>query len=149
MILNLQRISFFKKISFHLNLLISLKNNFIYHSRFKNLYNDSQELKNLYSPSYPVLKLNHEGDSTCTSCTLCEQVCPTSAIKLSSTEHHGSLVSGALPKEFNLELELCRKCDLCRIVCPVDALSLNGRFEGMSGQVDLIEHSLDKKDHLS
>ena len=120
------------------------RNSLVTYSRFKSLYNDSKELRHLYSPSYPVLRLNQEGESSCTSCTLCEKICPTSALKIKSLGNK-RLISGDLPEEFELDLELCNKCDLCRVVCPVDALSLRGEFESTRKSVDLIEHYLERK----
>lgn len=63
----------------------------------------------------------------CTSCGLCEDVCPTKALELvisNQIDMSSHLTSGPSPKHLYLEESKCIKCGLCVEICPTDALVL-------------------------
>ena len=78
---------------------------------------------------YP--KFVMEGDSDkfkCTSCHICEEVCPNKCISVDGQANVNSITVGNVPKSFMLNLSTCIQCNLCIDICPVDALSSSGSY---------------------
>jgi formate hydrogenlyase subunit 6/NADH:ubiquinone oxidoreductase subunit I len=84
-------------------------------------------------PQETNLKLNIDdfGNIKCTSCLVCEDICPASAIKIKKDiQFDSSLVSqGGVPLSFKIDLESCYHCGDCISLCPVNAISTETSFE--------------------
>lgn len=144
MILNLKKISSIKKIKLFFPLFRGWAFIIKQHFELKKLFNDSRELNNLFTEKFPNLKMSEQGELNCVSCGLCEDICPTNAIKIDKNEMISlpkTPISGEIPNAFHLDLNLCRKCDLCRFVCAADALELRAEFSDESS-VDLVKYAL-------
>ncbi len=145
MILNLQKITKLDKLRSFLLFLKEPKRLIAQHFELKKLFQDSRELKNIFRDNYPELKVSESGELKCVSCRLCEDVCPTQAIKIEESKMFSlpkSPISGEIPNAFHLDLDLCRKCDLCRLVCAVDALEMKGLYSNQSN-IDLVKYALE------
>lgn len=91
---------------------------------------------------YP--KLSELAENQCTSCGLCEEICPTRAIGLESKNKNSNFYEGPKPKSFWLSLDKCIKCKLCVDVCPNGSLLLEGNYlqkDFDNGAIDLILNS--------
>jgi len=76
-------------------------------------------------PFRGVPRLIENSDKTlkCTSCGLCEEVCPTQCITIDKK----SKELGKSPIKFELNLLKCIFCGLCSEVCPEEALAHDGQ----------------------
>ncbi len=114
--------------------------------RFQKLYQDANHLKQFFKYDYPRLKLDLAGNSSCVSCDMCQQICPTQAIELKKTNMVNfpkSLTSGEAPLNFFLDVTACTKCGQCLDVCAVDALELKAHYyeletQNQEARVDLM-----------
>lgn len=112
----------------------------------------NEETPNITAPSDvgrfsgPVLLVGQRQEVLCTSCRLCQTVCPTQCIDIAVDEL--SLVSGQpKPSRFKVHQLQCITCGWCVEACPSTALKMG--FEGYStrilsgetnlGVVDLLE----------
>jgi formate hydrogenlyase subunit 6/NADH:ubiquinone oxidoreductase subunit I len=84
--------------------------------------------ENVYH-KYPKLEIDQETQkSKCTSCHICEDVCPNKCIVVEGVANNNSIREGKDPKSFWLNLSTCLQCNECVDICPVDALSSNGSY---------------------
>lgn len=140
MILNLEKKIWIDYIKKGLRVFPFIKSQLLRRRELVTLSNDSRELKRLFYAKFPRLLSSIENNIVCTSCGLCEKICPTSALKLKTSnlfEIPDSLTQGEIPKALHLDLNACNLCGLCEIVCPVNALDMRGGFESESS-VDLV-----------
>lgn len=70
----------------------------------------------------PALTVKENGELRCTSCMLCQKVCPSHCIDIEIEE--GS--EEAAPVSFDINILRCTFCSLCAEVCPVDAIRMDG-----------------------
>lgn len=106
----------------------------------RSLYYDSEKLKKYYKLNFPKLKLDSVGNTTCVSCKLCVDICPTNAISLEQANlvnFPNTLTTGEAPLHFYLKVDDCTKCGLCQEVCYVDALELTESYQ--VAKVDLAD----------
>jgi len=114
----------------------------------KNLYSKSSKILNilrifkLISPSFwkksidkngvidkhiikgaPALTTTETGALRCTSCMLCQNICPSFCIKIETFEH---AEEEAAPLNFDINILKCTFCGLCEEACPVDAIRMAG-----------------------
>ena len=75
----------------------------------------------------PVLLTGLDGEEKCTSCKLCEFICPPWAIRIVAEET--TLEKEKRPKEFDIDMGLCIFCGYCQEVCPVEAIWLKDEYE--------------------
>lgn len=75
----------------------------------------------------PVLLTGLDGQEKCTSCKLCQFICPSEAIRIVADET--SLEKEKYPKEFYIDMGLCIFCGYCQEVCPVEAIWLKDEYE--------------------
>lgn len=75
----------------------------------------------------PVLLTGLDGLEKCTSCKLCQFICPPEAIKIvaGETEDHKE----KYPAEFFIDMGLCIFCGYCQEACPVEAIWLKDVYE--------------------
>jgi NADH-quinone oxidoreductase subunit I len=75
----------------------------------------------------PILLTGLDGQEKCTSCKLCQFICPPQAIRIVSgeTENHKE----KYPQEFFIDMGLCIFCGYCQEVCPVEAIWLKQEYE--------------------
>lgn len=65
--------------------------------------------------SFPVFKVDEDNNLLCRTCRVCEDICPTSALKVVGVE-------GQVPDEYDLDLLRCTQCSECIESCPTGAL---------------------------
>ena len=75
----------------------------------------------------PVLLTGMDGREKCTSCKLCEFICPPQAISIVPGETEAE--KEKYPKEFTIDFGLCIFCGYCQEVCPVEAIWLKDEYE--------------------
>lgn len=75
----------------------------------------------------PILLTGLDGHEKCTSCKLCEFICPPRAIRIVAGETE--LEKEKFPKEFDIDMGLCIFCGYCQEVCPVEAIWLKDEYE--------------------
>jgi len=75
----------------------------------------------------PVLLTGLDGHEKCTSCKLCQFICPPRAINIVAGET--DLAKEKFPKEFTIDMGLCIFCGYCQEVCPVEAIWLKDEYE--------------------
>lgn len=75
----------------------------------------------------PVLLTGLDGHEKCTSCKLCQFICPPKAITIVAGETE--LEKEKYPKEFSIDMGLCIFCGYCEEVCPVEAIWLKDEYE--------------------
>ncbi|MFT6630311.1 MAG: formate hydrogenlyase subunit 6/NADH:ubiquinone oxidoreductase subunit I [Bacteriovoracaceae bacterium] len=105
----------------------------------RRIFADSVKLKTFFQLKYPQLKVDSIGNTSCISCGLCEDICPTKAInieKANMINFPNSLTTGESPLHFYLNVNDCVKCGLCQDVCYVDALELTENYS--LKKVDLV-----------
>ncbi|MBK22726.1 MAG: hypothetical protein CME70_01870 [Halobacteriovorax sp.] len=71
----------------------------------------------------PALTLTDTGGLRCTSCMLCQNICPSFCIKIETFEH---AEEEAAPLNFDINILKCTFCGLCEEACPVDAIRMVG-----------------------
>ena len=116
-------------------------------------YESSQIRESAYD-AFPSLNMDREDESNirfnCVSCTLCQIVCPTDALKINGNKSKSKIIDGIRsesfdpykgksPKEFLLNTHLCLKCGACRDVCLVNGINMKGLYEAES--IDLTVNS--------
>ena len=76
----------------------------------------------------PYLVKDHEGNTKCVSCQLCEFVCPPRAIKIIPPGPAGLVAdrpnAEKMPLEFEINMLRCIFCGYCQEVCPEEAIFL-------------------------
>jgi len=81
----------------------------------------------------------------CTTCRICESICPVNSIKIIEADDGFSGPIDKAPKEFMLDLMSCVKCGFCIDECPEGALSGNGEVLQLEFEEKIID--LKKKAH--
>ena len=126
-----------------IKLFIVLFTNFyhdVFYRRFINrLFHDSNQLNKYFRHKYPNLKQDHQGNTLCVTCHLCQDICPSKSIELKEAKlmnFPSSLKSGEAPLHFYLNVDTCTKCHLCADVCTVNALELSADYRDQ--KVDLV-----------
>ena len=92
-----------------------IKKNYFQYSSLNNISKERKILKGL-----PYLLTLKNSKLACTSCLLCQTICPTSCIEIT----HQSKKSSAPPSQFTIEILKCIFCGFCEEVCPDDAIRL-------------------------
>jgi len=79
----------------------------------------------------PILLTGLDGQEKCTSCKLCQFICPPQAIRIAAgeTDDHKE----KYPAEFFIDMGLCIFCGYCQEVCPVEAIWLKHQYELTEG----------------
>ena len=134
---NIKSQSGFKKAYFFLKGIVA---DFLLFNQRNKASKDSNQLNSLFRNKYPQLKWDSMGNTSCVSCFVCQDACPTNAIEINKANlvnFPSSLKTGETPKNFYVDLERCTQCGLCRDVCYINAIECKGDFEE-SGRVDLI-----------
>lgn len=72
----------------------------------------------------PLLTVLDSGNLRCTSCLLCQKICPSHCIEIDSE----GIEEESAPNAFNIEILRCTFCGLCEEVCPVDAIRMEGEM---------------------
>lgn len=88
-----------------------------------------KERRYIYPRFRGRLKLNKDektGKPKCTSCLLCEKICPNRSIAISYDKDEKNR---RLLKEFIIDFSTCLFCGLCTEVCPFTAISHTNEFE--------------------
>lgn len=120
------------------DILMCLKQDFFF-KRFREFSVYLGEFNKSDVQKYPVLKIDKENNTFCTSCGLCEKICPTKAIEIKTislmTMGEPSLTLGEAPHKFILNTTLCTRCSICIDICPVEAMATS--TSDFSGEVDL------------
>ena len=140
MILNLEKKVWIDYLKKGFRVFSFIKSQFLRRREFVALFEDSRELKRLFYSRYPRLVSSLDNSILCTSCGLCEKICPTNAMALETSnlfDIPDSLTQGEVPKSLRLDLQACNLCDLCEIICPVNALEMKGEY-GNETSVDLV-----------
>lgn len=75
----------------------------------------------------PILLTGLDGQEKCTSCKLCQFICPPEAIRIVAGETQDP--KEKFPKEFYIDMGLCIFCGYCEEVCPVEAIWLKEEYE--------------------
>ncbi|MEJ2422058.1 MAG: NADH-quinone oxidoreductase subunit I [Acidobacteriota bacterium] len=75
----------------------------------------------------PVLLTGLDGNEKCTSCKLCQFICPPKAIRIEAGETERE--KEKFPQSFTIDMGLCIFCGYCQEVCPVEAIWLKETFE--------------------
>ena len=109
--------------------------------------------ENVYD-HFPKFELEQETKKfKCTSCHICEDICPSKSIGVEGEKNSHSILTGNEPKSFWLNLSTCIQCNLCVDTCPVDALSVNGSYAQSyferEGPLDLKVFEKEKQDKAS
>ena len=126
-------LSYFKKIMSFIIILFKRRN------FEKKIFHDGVKLKQIFKMGYPGLVRDNIGNTICTSCRLCEDICPTKAIEISKANminFPSSLVTGEAPLKFILKVDDCTKCGLCEAACYINALSIGNEYN--QPKVDLV-----------
>lgn len=74
----------------------------------------------------PVLTLKEDGSLACTSCFLCQDICPSHCIAIEAQPHKEE----AAPVSFDINILRCTFCGLCEVACPVDGVRMDGQMPG-------------------
>ncbi|MGZ5543097.1 MAG: 4Fe-4S dicluster domain-containing protein [Limisphaerales bacterium] len=81
----------------------------------------------------PFLVYDHDlSGLRCTACTICEQECPASCIKIvkDTVKKPDYLGKAQLqPKTFDIDISVCMGCGICAEVCPFDSIKMDQVFE--------------------
>ena len=72
----------------------------------------------------PYLLINEENQLACTSCGLCEDICPSQCIHLVTKDENPDSSYGGPPENFSLEILKCLFCGFCEDICPEDAIRM-------------------------
>jgi formate hydrogenlyase subunit 6/NADH:ubiquinone oxidoreductase subunit I len=140
MIVNLKKKNIFNELQNFFIFLKGILNISSNHSVSRRLYDDSLNLKKDFYTKYPLLKKDQVDNPICVSCGVCEDICPTSAIKIEKANlinFPKSLMTGEAPLHFYVKVDDCLKCGLCRDVCLTDAIEMKGDFA--INKVDLVQ----------
>jgi len=145
MIVNIENKRPFKFLQSMINFVARIYHDLFYRRFINKLYHDSNQLNKFFRHKFPKLKLDPEGNTSCISCHLCQDVCPSSSIKIEKANlmnFPSSLKSGEAPLHFYLNVDSCTKCHLCAEICPVSALELSSHYSEKS--VDLVSPKLEE-----
>ncbi|MFT6070185.1 MAG: formate hydrogenlyase subunit 6/NADH:ubiquinone oxidoreductase subunit I [Bacteriovoracaceae bacterium] len=74
----------------------------------------------------PVLTTKEDGKLACTSCFLCQDICPSHCISIEANPQEEE----AAPVHFDVNILRCTFCGLCEVACPVDAIRMDGKMPG-------------------
>jgi|SRR3989338_201549 len=85
------------------------------------------------------LMLREDGQIRCTSCMLCQTICPANCIEIIAEESEDKTIEKR-PRVFNINELRCVFCGLCVEACPCDAIRMDtGKYENASfNRKDLI-----------
>jgi formate hydrogenlyase subunit 6/NADH:ubiquinone oxidoreductase subunit I len=96
----------------------------------------------LINTGAPLLTVKESGELACTSCFLCQDICPSHCIQIEARPHEEE----APPLAFDINILRCTFCGLCELACPVDAIKMDGDMPGaLHSEMNLIWD----KDYLS
>lgn len=80
----------------------------------------------------PYLVKDHDGNTKCVACQLCEYICPSKAIKVTPPGPYGPVPdrpnAEKMPIEFKINMLRCIFCGLCEEVCPEGAIFLSSNY---------------------
>ncbi len=71
----------------------------------------------------PYLLVNEKNQLACTSCGLCQDICPPACLHVLTKGNRDSSY-GSSPEGFSFEVLKCMFCGLCEEVCPEDAIRM-------------------------
>lgn len=74
----------------------------------------------------PVLTKMENGSLACTSCFLCQDICPSHCISIEEDRNKEE----APPLVFDINILRCTFCGLCEVACPVDGIRMDGEMPG-------------------
>jgi NADH-quinone oxidoreductase subunit I len=77
-----------------------------------------------YKGSFALVH-NEHGEEACIGCKMCEKICPSSIITVTTGAKRESEATGKKRgwcADFTLDLQACIYCELCVQVCPTDAI---------------------------
>ncbi|MFZ5479819.1 MAG: 4Fe-4S binding protein [Myxococcota bacterium] len=72
-----------------------------------------------------ALVLDEHGEQACIGCRMCEKICPSQIITVTTGPKAPSAATGKArgwASDFTLDLNACIGCELCVQVCPTDAI---------------------------
>lgn len=85
---------------------------------------DQKERVERYRASFALVHDEH-GEEACIGCKICENICPSSIIAVTTGPKRESPATGkkrGYCDDFTLNLNACIYCELCVQVCPADAI---------------------------
>lgn len=85
---------------------------------------DQKERVERYRASFALVHDEH-GEEACIGCKICENICPSAIITVTTGPKRESPATGkkrGYCDDFTLNLNACIYCELCVQVCPVDAI---------------------------
>ena len=75
-------------------------------------------------PRVPVLLFSETGETLCTACNVCVEICPSRALELDATTSAAAPAATSGLRLFVLRLGACIGCGACAEACPEAALGL-------------------------
>ncbi|GEM_PF-444550 len=89
-----------------------------------------------------IMKHNENGYHDCTSCHICEGVCPNASIHV--VDRSEPTVSKKELGYFVWRLDSCTFCNLCVMACPFSCLEMTGQFESSTYDQSLLVYNLNQ-----
>lgn len=128
MIVKRPELKWYEKLYF-VQILIGLITTFkhLFKKRFTLQYPEEKFTPPFHYRGAPVLLTGLDGIEKCTSCKLCQFICPPQAIKIVAGETENP--KEKYPLEFYIDFGLCIFCGYCQEVCPCEAIWLKHEYE--------------------
>ena len=105
------------------------------------------DMKKELPPGYRAehrLMLREDGQIRCTSCLLCQTICPADCIEIIREEAEDKSIEKR-PAVFNINELRCVFCGLCVEACPCDAIRMDtGKYENASFNRKYLVYDLTK-----